>query len=54
MIKFNNLEEELNFIEDINEIKSLILLFKNNYNDQDLNDDLDHLFYKVDELFKYL
>ena len=54
MIKFNNLEEELNFIEDINEIKSLILLFKDNYNSQELNDDLDNLFYKVDELFKYL
>ena len=54
MIKFNNIEEELNFIEDINEIKSLILLFKDNYNNQELSDDLDNLFNKVDELFKYL
>lgn len=54
MIKFNNLEEENNFIEDLNEIKNLILLFKDNYNNQELNDDLDYLFYKVDELFKYL
>ena len=52
MIKFNNIEED--FIEDINEIKSLILLFKDNYNSQELNDDLDYLFYKVDNLLKYL
>ena len=54
MIKFNNIKEELDFIEDLNEIKSLILLFKDNYKDQELNDDLDYLFYKVDELLKYL
>ena len=54
MIKFNSLEEEFEFIEDLNEIKSLILLFKENYNNQELSDDLDNLFYKVDELLKYL
>ena len=54
MIKFNNLEEELDFIEDINEIKSLILLYKDNYNNQEFSDDLDTLFNKVDDLFKYL
>ena len=54
VIKFNNLEEELNFIEDLNEIKNLILLFKNNYNSCELSDDLDNLYNKVDDLLKYL
>ena len=54
MIKFNNIKEELDFTEDINEIKSLILLFKDNYNSQELSDDLDYLLFKVDELLKYL
>mgnify|MGYP001049816521 CR=1 FL=1 len=54
MIKFNNLEEELEFLEDLNEIKSLILLFKENYNSCELSDDLETLYYKVDDLLKYL
>ena len=54
MIKFNNIKEESEFIEDLNEIKSLILLFKDNYNNQELSDDLDYLFNLVDDLFKYL
>lgn len=54
MIKFNNLEEELEFLEDLNEIKSLILLFKENYNSCELSDDLDNLYNKVDDLLKYL
>ena len=54
MIKFNNLEEELEFLEDLNEIKSLILLFQENYNNSELSDDLETLYYKVDDLLKYL
>lgn len=54
MIKFNNIDEEVDFIDDLNEIKSLILLVKNNYKNQELSDDLDYLFNKVDDLFKYL
>ena len=46
--------ENAEFIEDINEIKSLILLFKDNYNSQELSDDLDYLLFKVDNLLKYL
>jgi hypothetical protein len=48
------IDYENEFIEDLNEIKSLILLFKDNYNNQELSDDLDYLFYKVDDLLKYL
>ena len=47
MINFYNIEEELDFIEAINEIKSLILLFKDNYNNQELSDDLDYLATKM-------
>ena len=54
MIKFSNLNEELDFIEDLNEIKNLILLIKDNYNSCELSDDLDNLFFKVDSLLKYL
>ena len=48
------IKKEAEFIEDINEIKSLILLFKDNYNSQELSDDLDYLLFKVDNLLKYL
>ena len=55
MIKFNNLKEESDFIEDLNEIKNLILVYKNNYKDySDFLDDLETLYYKVDDLLKYL
>ena len=53
MIKFNNLEED--FIEDINEIKNLLLVYKDNYKDNcDILDDLDNIYNKVDDLLKYL
>ena len=48
------IKKENDFIEDLNELKNLILLFKENYNDQELSDDLEHLYYKVDDLLKYL
>ena len=55
VIKFNNLKEESDFIEDLNEIKNLILVYKNNYKDySDFLDDLETLYYKVDDLLKYL
>lgn len=54
MLKFNNIEEEVDFIDAINEIKSLILIFKNNHNSQEVSDDLDTLFNKVDDLLRFL
>ena len=54
MIKFNNFNEEVDFIDAINELKDLILIFKNNHNNQEFSDDLDTLFNKVDDLLKFL
>jgi len=49
------IKNENDFIEDINEIKNLILILKNNYKDYcEFLDDLDNLFYKIDNLLKYL
>ena len=51
----NLIKNENDFIEDLNEIKNLILILKNNYKDYcEFLDDLDNLLFKIDNLFKYL
>ena len=55
MIKFKNLKEESEFLEDLNFIKSYIFLLKDIYKDSsEFLDDLDYLFDLVDDLLKYL